>query len=132
MDLARACSEADIISGITSAQSAVILGRHIRAGTHIDLVGAYKPTMRETDAEAVAMSRVFVDTHEGALHEAGDLLMAQTEGKFNWADIQGDLHDLCGGKVHGRKTDDEITLFKSSGTALEDLAAAKMVYLRRN
>lgn len=132
INLPAACAEADIISGITSAHGAVILGRHIKAGTHIDLVGAYKPEMRETDAEAVAMSRVFVDTREGAQHEAGDLHCAAKEGRFNWVDIQGDLFDLCRSKVLGRKTDDEVTLFKSSGTALEDLAAAKMVYLRQS
>ena len=129
-DLAAACAKADIISGITSAQGAVILGRHIRPGTHIDLVGAYKPEMRETDAEAVAMARVYVDTRDGAAHEAGDLHCAAKEGRFNWADIQGDLFELCQAKVQGRKSDAEVTLFKSSGTALEDLAAAKMVYLR--
>ena len=129
-DLAAACGAADIISGITSGHGAVILGRYIKAGTHIDLVGAYKPEMRETDAEAISMSRVYVDTHEGAAHEAGDLHCAAKEGRFDWANIQGDLFELCLGKVHGRRTDAEVTLFKSSGTALEDLAAAKMVYLR--
>ena len=129
-DLAEACARADIISGITSAQGAVILGRYIKPGTHIDLVGAYKPEMRETDAEAVGMARVYVDTREGAGHEAGDLQCAAKEGRFNWADIQGDLFELCQGRAQGRKTDAEVTLFKSSGTALEDLAAAKMVYLR--
>ncbi len=130
-DLAKACGEADIISGITSARGVVILGRDIRAGTHIDLVGAYKPEMRESDAEVIGMARVYVDSREGALHEAGDLHCAAQEGRFNWADIQGDLFELCRGKAVGRKTDTEITLFKSSGTALEDLAAAKMVYLRQ-
>ena len=130
-DLSKVCRQADIISGITSAQGAVIFGRYIRPGTHIDLVGAYKPEMRETDAAAVAMARVYVDTREGAAHEAGDLHCAAKEGRFDWADIQGDLFELCLGKVQGRRTGDEVTLFKSSGTALEDLAAAKMVYLRK-
>ncbi len=130
-DMGKACAEADIISGITSGNTAVILGRTIKPGTHIDLVGAYKPEMRETDAEAVGLSRVFVDTREGAEHEAGDLHCAAKEGHFNWAYIQGDLSELCLGTRLGRKTDAEVTLFKSSGTALEDLAAAKMVYLRQ-
>jgi len=129
-DLAAASAKADIMCGITSANGPVILGRHIKPGTHIDLVGAYKPEMRETDAEAVGMARVYVDTRAGAEHEAGDLHCASLEGRFNWADIQGDLFELAQGKVQGRQSDDEITLFKSSGTALEDLAAAKMVYLR--
>jgi len=129
-DLAAAMAVADIVSGITSAHGAVILGQHVKPGTHLDLVGAYRPEMRETDAAAVGMARVYVDTREGALHEAGDLLLAEKEGQFKWADIQGDLFELTRSKMMGRKTEAEVTLFKSSGTALEDLAAAKMVYLR--
>jgi len=128
--LEDAMGEADIITGITSATGPVIKGAWVKPGTHIDLVGAYKPEARETDGPAVGMARVFVDTREGALHEAGDLLMAQSEGHFKWADIQGDLFELTKGTMLGRKTDAEVTLFKSAGTALEDLAAAAMVYLR--
>ncbi len=73
-------------------------------------------------------SRVYVDTRDGALAEAGDLLQARDEGKFDFAQIQGDLTDLCRGTVQGRKTPAEITLFKSCGTAIEDLATAIMVY----
>ena len=129
-DLQKAMGEADIVTGITTPSGPVIVGGWIKPGTHIDLVGAYTPEMRETDGAAVGMSRVYVDTREGALHEAGDLLMAQKEGHFKWSDIQGDLYDLTRGTMMGRKTDAEVTLFKSSGTALEDLAAAAMVYLR--
>jgi alanine dehydrogenase len=129
-DLRKAMGEADIVTGITTPSGPVIMGAWIKPGTHIDLVGAYKPEMRETDGAAVGMARVFVDTREGALHEAGDLLLAEKEGHFKWSDIQGDLHDLTRGTMMGRKTDSEVTLFKSSGTALEDLAAAAMVYLR--
>ena len=75
-------------------------------------------------------ARVYVDTREGALSEAGDLLQARDEGKFDFANVQGDLFDLCRGTVKGRKSPQEITLFKSCGTALEDLATAIMVYLR--
>ena len=125
-----ACAAADIISGLTSAQAIVIHGRNIKPGTHIDLAGAYTPAMRETDAEAVAMSRVYVDVHEVAKHEAGDLHMAAKEGKFEWSSVQGDLHQLTRGQVLGRRTDAEVTLFKSCGTALEDLVSAAMVYLR--
>jgi ornithine cyclodeaminase len=78
----------------------------------------------------VARSRVYVDTKEGALSEAGDLLQARDEGKFDFAKVQGDLFDLCRETVKGRGSPQEITLFKSCGTALEDLATAIMVYLR--
>jgi len=86
--------------------------------------------MRETDGEVVALSRVFVDTLHGAEAEAGDLIQAQAEGKFTFDQVQADLFELCSETKMGRKTDGEITLFKSSGTALEDLAAAIMVHLR--
>jgi ornithine cyclodeaminase/alanine dehydrogenase-like protein (mu-crystallin family) len=130
-NLEKAMGEADIITGITSATGAVIKGQWVKPGTHIDLVGAYKPEARETDGTAVGMARVYVDTREGADHEAGDLLMAQREGHFKWTDIQGDLFELTRGTMLGRRTDAEVTLFKSCGTALEDLAAAAMVYLRK-
>jgi ornithine cyclodeaminase/alanine dehydrogenase-like protein (mu-crystallin family) len=128
-DLQSAMARADIVSGVTSATGPVIKGAWIKPGTHIDLAGAFKATSRETDGAAVGMSRVYVDTREGALVEAGDLLMAQSEGHFKWDQIQGDLFQLTRGSIAGRKTDAEVTLFKSSGTALEDLAAASMVYL---
>ena len=130
LDLAFAVGEADIISGITNSTEAIIHGAWVKPGTHIDLAGAYKPAMRETDGAAVGMARVFVDTREGAAAEAGDLIQAEAEGHFKFTDIQGDLTELCTGTMMGRKTDAEITLFKSCGTALEDLAAAAMVYLR--
>jgi ornithine cyclodeaminase/alanine dehydrogenase-like protein (mu-crystallin family) len=88
--------------------------------------------MRETDADVVGRSRVYVDTRHGAEVEAGDLIQAKAEGQFEFDRIQGDLFQLCQGIMMGRKTESEITLFKSCGTALEDLAAAVMVHLRSN
>jgi ornithine cyclodeaminase/alanine dehydrogenase-like protein (mu-crystallin family) len=129
-DLQIAMGRADIVTGITSATGPVIKGAWVKPGTHIDLAGAYKPTSRETDGAAVGMARVYVDTPDGALAEAGDLLMAQSEGHFKWDQIQGNLFQLTRGAITGRNTESEVTLFKSSGTALEDLAAAAMVYLR--
>ncbi len=129
-DVKAAVAEADIISGITSSTQAIIKGAWLKPGTHIDLAGAFKPVMRETDAEAVGRARVYVDTREGAEAEAGDLIQAQAEGQFEFDDVQGDLFELCRGTKLGRKTDAEITLFKSCGTALEDLATAVMVHLR--
>jgi ornithine cyclodeaminase/alanine dehydrogenase-like protein (mu-crystallin family) len=130
MDAESAVRQADIVSCVTSSTVPLIKGEWLKAGAHVDLAGAFKPTMRETDGEVVARSRVYVDTREGALTEAGDLLQARDEGKFDFADIQGDLFELCRGKVKGRKNRDEITLFKSCGTALEDLVTAVMVHLR--
>jgi ornithine cyclodeaminase/alanine dehydrogenase-like protein (mu-crystallin family) len=130
-DIETAVRQADIVSGVTSSTVALIKGEWIKPGTHIDLAGAFKPTMRETDAAAVGMSQVFVDTRDGALAEAGDLLQAQAEGAFDFADVRGDLFDLTQGKHRGRQNGREITLFKSCGTALEDLATAVMVHLRQ-
>lgn len=120
--------DADIVSCVTTSTVPIVRGAWLKPGAHVDLAGAFKPTMRETDGETVARARVYVDTREGALSEAGDLLRARDEGKFDFANIQGDLFDLCRGKVAGRRTAGEITLFKSCGTAIEDLAAAVMVY----
>jgi alanine dehydrogenase len=129
-DLEQAMAEADIISCATTSSTAIVRGQWLKPGTHIDLAGAYKPEMRETDGDTVARARVYVDTREGAETEAGDLIQAVKEGKFRMENIQGDLFDLCRGKAAGRRNREEITLFKSCGTALEDLAAAALVYSR--
>ncbi|HUR44103.1 MAG TPA: ornithine cyclodeaminase family protein [Aestuariivirga sp.] len=127
-DLEAAVREADIVSCVTTSTAPIVKGQWLKPGAHVDLAGAFKPTMRETDSDVVQRSRVFVDTREGVLAEAGDLLQARDEGKFDFAAIQGDLFDLCRGTAKGRASAAEITLFKSVGTALEDLATAIMVY----
>lgn len=126
----HAADEADVISCITNSSDVLVKGEWVKPGTHLDLVGAYKPTMREVDAEAVARSSVFVDTYDGAKEEAGDLIQAEVEGRFRFDDVKADLAELCTGKHRGRQNGKEITLFKSCGTGLEDLAAAVMVYQR--
>lgn len=128
VELEHAVRQSDIVSCVTTAVAPVVKGAWLKPGTHVDLAGAFKPTMRETDAEVVARASVYVDTREGALAEAGDLLQARDEGKFDFASIKGDLFDLCRGKAKGRVSEDEITLFKSAGTAIEDLATAIMLY----
>jgi ornithine cyclodeaminase/alanine dehydrogenase-like protein (mu-crystallin family) len=129
-DVETAVRAADIVSCVTSSTEAIVKGQWLKPGTHVDLAGAFKPSMRETDADVVAKSSVFVDTRDGALAEAGDLLQARDEGKFDFTDVRGDLFDLCHQRVKGRQSASEITLFKSCGTALEDLATAVMVHLR--
>jgi len=123
-----AVRQADIVSCITTSTTPIVRGVWLKPGAHVDLAGAFKPTMRETDGELVGRSRVYVDTRDGALAEAGDLIQAHHEGKFDFQAVQGDLADLCRGLVAERGSDQEITLFKSCGTALEDLATAVMVY----
>jgi ornithine cyclodeaminase len=105
-------------------------GAWLRPGQHVDLVGAFKPTMRETDDRAVQRALVFCDTYDGALSEGGDLVQPLQDGVITHADVLADLYMLTRGQHAGRTSNDEITLFKSVGTALEDLAAAVLAYER--
>ncbi|MCX7349726.1 MAG: ornithine cyclodeaminase family protein [Alphaproteobacteria bacterium] len=127
-DLEGAVRQSDIVTCVTTSTGPIVKGTWLKSGTHVDLAGAFKPSMRETDSQVVARSSVYVDTHDGALAEAGDLLQARDEGRFDFADVKGDLAELCRGKVKGRSSAEEITLFKSAGTAIEDLATAIMLY----
>ncbi|WP_166267000.1 ornithine cyclodeaminase family protein [Marinobacter caseinilyticus] len=127
-DLDAAVSEADIVSCATLSTTALVHGKALKPGTHLDLVGAFKPSMRETDAECFQHSEVFVDTYAGALGEGGDLLQAMEEGAFTRADIRADLAELIRGHHPGRSGPDAITVFKSVGASLEDLAAAIEVW----
>jgi len=126
-DLKAAADSADIISCATLARDPLIKGDWLQKGQHLDLVGAYKPDMRETDGAALARARVYVDTISGALSEAGDILQAIREEAIKEKDIEGDLQKLTRRQCEGRTSQEEITLFKSVGTALEDLAAAELV-----
>jgi ornithine cyclodeaminase len=125
--LEDAAAEADIISCATLATAPLVHGRWLRAGQHLDLVGGFTPAMREADDEAVRRAAVFVDTRGGAMKEAGDIVQPLASGALTAGAIKGDLFDLCRGTAPGRGAPGEITLFKSVGTALEDLAAAKLV-----
>jgi ornithine cyclodeaminase/alanine dehydrogenase-like protein (mu-crystallin family) len=126
-DLAGAVAEADIVTCATLARSPLVRGEWLRPGTHLDLIGGFTPAMREADDTAVRRSHVFIDT-DAALAEAGDLLDPIAHGVLRRDDIAGDLFSLCRGEVIGRRGGDEITLFKSVGSALEDLAAAGLAY----
>ncbi|MDQ1081010.1 ornithine cyclodeaminase family protein [Pseudoroseomonas cervicalis] len=130
---ARAVAEADprgadIISAATLSTVPLIDAALVQPGTHLDLVGAFRPDMRESDSALVARSRLFVDTRPGALAEAGDIVQAIAEGAITEAHIQADLFELCRGTHPGRASAEEITLFKSVGWAGEDLAAAVLAY----
>jgi ornithine cyclodeaminase/alanine dehydrogenase-like protein (mu-crystallin family) len=127
VDLTAGLAEADIVSCATTAREALVKGRHLKPGTHLDLVGAFTPQMRESDDEAVCRARVFVDTYSGALAEAGDLLQPIAAGVWRAENVCGDLHELASGKRPGRSGEQEITLFKSVGAAVEDLVAASLL-----
>lgn len=123
-DLSAAVAEADIVSCATLSQEPLVKGEWLRPGTHVDLVGAFKPDMRESDDEAIRRASVFVDTRAGATKEGGDIVQPLRSGVLTEAGIKADLHELSRGEHKGRASDDEITLFKSVGASLEDLAAA--------
>ncbi len=128
-DLQAAVGGADIVSCATLSPRPLVMGAWLPAGCHLDLVGAFRPDMRECDDEAVTRARIYVDTREGALAEGGDIAIPLANGAIKESDVQGDLFDLTRGLVQGRTSgqDTDITLFKSVGTALEDLAAAQLV-----
>lgn len=126
-DLAGAVAWADIISCATLATSPLVLGEWLRPGQHLDLVGAFTQHMREADDEAVRRAELFVDTREGALTESGEVIQALARGIITSKHVRADLHDLVRGHHAGRTDPSAITLFKSVGHALEDLAAAHMV-----
>ncbi len=121
-------SEVDIISCATLSKTPLVLGKYLKEGQHIDLVGAYKKDMRESDDEAIKKSQIYVDTYQGGLKESGDIVSPLQQGIISEKDIKADLFELCSGKKEGRQNDKEITYFKSVGHALEDLAAATYYY----
>lgn len=123
-----AISNVDIISCATLSNTPLVLGKHLKAGQHIDLVGAYKKDMREADNEVVQKSSIYVDTFQGGLKESGDIVIPLQEGIIAEKDIKADLFELCSNKKQGRTSDNEITMFKSVGHALEDLVVANYYY----
>ncbi len=129
-DLEGAARGAHVISCATLSRDPLIRGDWLQPGTHLDLVGAFTPEMRESDDEVIERARVFVDTRPGALSEAGDIVQPLASGLLKEQDIAGDLFELTRGERAGRRFYNQITLFKSVGTALEDLAAAQLVVER--
>jgi ornithine cyclodeaminase len=128
---AEACvRESDVICTCTTSITPLFDGRWLQPGTHLNLVGAFRPETREVDDETVRLARVVVDTYETALAEAGDLLVPLSKGIIRREHILSDLHELACGTKQPRTSRQDITLFKSVGCALEDLATAQLVYQR--
>jgi alanine dehydrogenase len=121
---------ADIVCTVTASPTPVLHGDWLAPGVHVNAVGACAPVHRELDSAAVARARLFVDARESAVHEAGELLLAKQEGALDEGHIAGELADVLAGRVPGRQSATEITLFKSLGLAVEDVAAAHHVYER--
>jgi len=130
-DLVTAVGKSDIVCAATLTTTPLIFGKWVKPGTHIDTVGAFTPTMRETDDELVQLASLFCDTRTGALKEGGDLAIPISQGVISSSDILADLHELTRGTHPGRTSAQEVTYFKSVGTALEDLAGAIAVWQAR-
>lgn len=126
-DLPSACGEADIVSCATLATEPVVRGAWLRPGTHLDLIGSFTPAMREADDDCFAGAALYLDTEE-ALKKSGELLGPMARGVFSPRDVRGTLASLSRGESAGRRSAQERTVFKSVGTALEDLAAAILVH----
>ncbi|ROO24426.1 ornithine cyclodeaminase [Salinisphaera orenii MK-B5] len=126
-DLEAAVKSADCVVGATLSTAPLIHGEWLQAGVHVDLIGSFSPAMREADDAVFARGQVFVDVL-GALHESGDLIEPIASGALAEADIRADLATLCRGDHPGRENDNDITVFKAVGTALEDLASATLIY----
>jgi len=124
----QAVADADVICTTTSAREPILKGDWISPGAHINAVGSSVPSTRELDTSAVAKSRLFVDRRESAVNEAGDFLFPMREGVISEKHILGEIGEVLMGKLKGRTSPEEITLFKSLGLAIEDLASAHYIY----
>ena len=124
---AQAVRQADIICTATTSSSPVFDDADVRPGTHINAIGAYTPQMQEVPVETVVRARVVIDHREASLAEAGDLLIPLQQGLMTEAHISAELGEIAAGVKPGRTSPEEITLFKSVGVAVQDVAAASAV-----
>jgi ornithine cyclodeaminase len=129
-ELGAGLAQADIVTCATTSREPIVRGAAVKPGTHVDLVGAFTAEMRESDDELVEKAEVFVDTYAAGLKEAGDLVQPIAAGRITREHVQAELADLCAGRHPGRRSREEVTVFKSVGTALEDLCAARIAYER--
>ena len=126
--VAAAAAEADVICTVTGSPTALLHGRDVRPGTHLNLVGASVPSSREVDDDLVAMSRYFVDYRGSAMAQAGELLDAIKAGRVTQSHILGEIGEVLDGTVTGRAADADVTVYKSLGVAAQDLVSALVVY----
>lgn len=129
-DAGAAADEADVVTCATTSPTPVVRGARLRPGTHVDAVGAFRPTDREVDTETVRRARVVVETYAGVLEEAGDLVIPLGEGAIERGHVAAELAEVVAGVRPGRTAAEQITLFKSVGFALEDLTAATLAFER--
>jgi ornithine cyclodeaminase/alanine dehydrogenase len=129
-DARQAVRAAELVTCATTSPTPVVFGGDVAPGTHVDLVGAFRATDREADTELMRRARVVVDTYEGAFAEAGDVLIPVGEGAFERSHVAAQLAEVVTGARPGRTTADQVTVFKSVGWAIEDLATARLAYNR--
>lgn len=131
VDTAADCAaEADVLAVCTSGKTPLFDGGRVRPGTHVNAVGVFTADSQELDAGLIRRARVFVDTYEGAFEEAGDILVPLRAGDISRDHILAELAELVAGRKAGRTGDEEITVFKSVGYAMEDAVTAKLAYER--
>ncbi len=128
--VADAVAGADVVCTVTAATAPILTGDLVAPGTHINAVGSATPTTREVDTETIVGSRVFTDSMESALAEAGDLIIPLAEGAIDTGHIVGELGAVLAGRTTGRTSPDDITFFESLGIGVEDVAATRLVYDR--
>jgi ornithine cyclodeaminase/alanine dehydrogenase-like protein (mu-crystallin family) len=124
---AEALRQADVVCTATTASSPVFDNADVHSGTHINAVGAYTPQMQEVPAETVLRAKVVIDHHESSMAEAGDLIVPINQGLIGEDHIYAELGEIASGSKPGRTSDDEVTLFKSVGVAVQDVAVAGRV-----
>lgn len=123
----EAVSGADLVCAVSAASEPVIEGRWLAEGCHVNLVGSHSPTTREADGDTMGRARVFTEITDFAMKEAGDILLAIEEGFLTEDDLAGEIGAVIDGAVEGRRSEDEITLYKSLGNVAQDLAAASYI-----
>jgi ornithine cyclodeaminase/alanine dehydrogenase-like protein (mu-crystallin family) len=128
-DLEAAVKTAEIVATCTMARTPILRGGWLQPGQHLDLIGAFTPEMREADDDALTRSRIFVDSRSTTIGHIGELTIPMAAGVIGEADVLGDFHDLVADRA-GRRSDDEITLFKNGGGAHLDLMTARMILTR--
>jgi ornithine cyclodeaminase len=129
-DAASCVRGADIVCTVTASHEPVLRGEWLAAGAHVNAVGASQPDARELDTEAVLRARLFVDRRESAIAESGDVLIPIAERAIDLGHVLGELGEVLLGAILGRQAADDVTLFKSLGLAIEDVAAARHIHER--
>ena len=124
------CRSSDVVSLATTAATPIVSGDWWKPGAHINSIGSHAPGIRETDTATIRRARVICDQTSACMAEAGDIITPVEDGDYTWDEVAGDLGDVVNGDVAGRTADDEVTLFKSVGLAIQDIACAALVYDR--